>query len=74
MNVLGEDGKLQILSNDGNVFGELNKDSAVDENGVFEISYDNEPTELTLKMSKPGKIGDINIQSVKQIKRNNEKC
>lgn len=68
MNVLGEDGKLQILSNDGNVFGELNKDSAVDENGVFEISYDNEPTELTLKMSKPGKIGDINIQSVKQIK------
>ena len=68
MNVLGEDGKLQILSNDGNVLGELNKDSAVDENGVFEISYDNEPTELTLKMSKPGKIGDINIQSVKQIK------
>lgn len=68
LNELGEEGNLQFLDRDGNCLAEINKDSEADENGYVTVNYENELTELTLKMSKPEKIGEINVQNVKQIK------
>ena len=65
---LGENGNLQILDIDGNVLGEINKDTETNENGIVEIAYENEISELIIKLSQPEKIGDINIQNVRQIK------
>ena len=68
LNELGENGTLQIFDKDGNCLTEINKDSEADENGYVTVNYENELTELTLKLSKPEKIGEINVQNVKQIK------
>ncbi len=68
INELGENGFLQILDKDGNVLDEINKDTEATEDGTVEITYENEQTELNIKLSKPEKIGDINIQNTKQIK------
>ena len=65
---LGEEGTLQILDSEGNCLAEINKDSEADDNGYVTVNYENELTELTIKLSKPEKIGDIKIQNVKQIK------
>ena len=68
LNELGENGTLQIFDKDGNCLAEINKDSETDENGYVTINYENELTELTFKLSRPEKIGEINVQNVKQIK------
>ena len=68
LNELGENGTLQIFDKDGNCLTEINKDSEADENGYVIVNYENELTELTFKLSKPEKIGEINVQNVKQIK------
>lgn len=68
LNELGENGTLQIFDKGGNCLAEINKDSETDENGYVTINYENELTELTFKLSRPEKIGEINVQNVKQIK------
>lgn len=65
---LGEDGKLQISNNNGDVLADINKDTEADENGNIEINYQNEEKELTFELSNPAKIGDINIKNSKKIK------
>lgn len=65
---LGEDGYLQILNANGEVLGQVNRDSETTEDGMVEIYYENEPTKLTIKLSKPEKVGDIDIENTKQIK------
>lgn len=65
---LGEDGKLQISNNNGDVLADINKDTEADENGNIEINYQNEEKELTIELSNPTKIGDINVKNSKKIK------
>lgn len=65
---LGENGYLQILNKNGDILGEVNKDTEADENGTIEITYENELSEMIIKMSKPKSFGDIDIQNIKQIK------
>ena len=64
---IGEDGSLKILNINGDVLADINKDTEVDENGIVEINYEEEP-DLKIELSNPEKIGEINIQNVKKIK------
>lgn len=65
---LGEEGTLQILNSKGDILADINKDTEADENGNIEINYQNEEKELTIELSNPTKIGDINIKNSKKIK------
>lgn len=65
---LGEDGILKILNSNGEVLGEVNKDTEAQEDGTVEFNYENEIAELEIVMSKPLKLGKLDIQNNKQIK------
>ena len=41
LDILGEEGKLQVLNKDGEVLGEINKDTEATEDGTIEINYEN---------------------------------
>lgn len=68
LDILGEEGNLQILNKTGEVIGEINKDTEAQEDGTVEINYENEQTEIIVKTTKPVKLGTIGIESKKAIK------
>ena len=69
LNVLGEEGSLKILDEEGNTLGELNKNTEVDENGLYKIKYEKEINKLKIIISKAQKVGTIKITNAKQIKQ-----
>lgn len=68
LDILGEDGKLQILNKLGEVIGEINKDTEAQEDGTVEINYEKEQTDIIVKTTKPVKLGTIELESRKAIK------
>lgn len=68
IDILGEEGKLEILNKAGEIIGEINKDTETQEDGTVEINYEKEETEITIKTSKPEKLGTIEIENKKAIK------
>ena len=68
LDMLGEDGYLQILNEKGDVLGEVNKDTFVGENNIYELTYENELNKVIVKTSKPLKVGTIILQNTKKIK------
>lgn len=68
IDILGEEGKLQILNKAGEILGEINKDTETQEDGTVEIKYEQEQTEIIIKTTKPEKIGTIEIENQKTIK------
>lgn len=67
INLLGEEGKIQIIAEDGTVLQEWNKDSQENEQGMLEITYPNDINTITWNISKPIKEGILNIQHNKTI-------
>lgn len=68
LDILGEDGKLQILNNNSDVLLEVNKDTQANEDGTIEANFENEEDSLKVKTSKPVKIGTLKIENTKEIK------
>lgn len=68
LDILGENGYLQILNENGDVLGEVNKDTEVEENGIYEVTYNDELNKVIIKTSKPLKVGTIVLQNTKEIK------
>ena len=68
LSILGEDGWLQILDNNEEVIGEINKDTEVEESGIFEIAYEKELSKIIVKTSKPIEVGTITLQNKRAIK------
>lgn len=66
--ILGEEGYLRILNENGEILAEINKDTEVGENGIYEINYENEVSKITIQTSKPLKVGTILLQNTKSIK------
>ena len=58
---LGEEGYIQILDEQGQIIGEINKDNC-------EVTYENEISKITIKTSKPLNVGTILLQNAKQIR------
>lgn len=65
---LGEDGYLKIFDANGELLGEINKDTETLEDGTVEFKYEKEVTEIVISLSKPLNLGILNIQNTKQIK------
>lgn len=67
LDILGENGYLQILDENGNVLGEVNRDTEVGDNNIYEIKYEDGISKIILKTSKYLKVGTIFLQSLREV-------
>lgn len=68
IDILGEQGYLQILNHAGKVILQIDNNTEAKEDGTIKIDYEEEVNDLIIKTSKPLKIGKINIKNIKAIK------
>ncbi len=68
LDILGEDGKLQILNSNNEILLEVNKNIQSQEDGMIKVDFVNEQSSLIVKTSKPIKQGTIKIENTKSIK------
>ncbi len=68
LDILGENGKIEILNENDEIVAEIDRDSPVSESGIIEVDYGEGITELRIKITKPLKIGSIHLQNKKAIK------
>ena len=68
LDILGEDGKLQILNSNNEILLEVNKNIQSQEDGTIKVDFVNEQSSLIVKTSKPIKLGTIKIENTKSIK------
>ena len=68
LDILGDDGNLQVLDNNGNKLTEVNKDTKSDDDGTIDVNYENEQNSVIVKTTKPVKIGDLKIENKKVLK------
>lgn len=68
IDILGNDGTIQYIDNSGNVIGEINQNSEA-EDGYIVFNYgESKPENVTIKTTKPQKIGNLRIINEKAIK------
>ncbi|MBO6244568.1 MAG: DUF11 domain-containing protein, partial [Clostridia bacterium] len=68
VDILGEEGTLQVLDSEGNVLAEINQETVYDENGYVTINYENEVSTIIIKTSEIKNEGLLKIENVKAIK------
>lgn len=68
IDILGEDGKIIIENENGEVIQQIDKNTTVDENGIFTINYDN-VEKIKIVITQPIKEGTIHIENSKIIKK-----
>ncbi len=70
--ILGQDGTIQILNEQGVILANINSETEVDENGNIVVDYaGKEPTAIEIKTSKPVAEGNIVFTHTKTIKPSN---
>lgn len=67
LDILGENGTLKIQNESGEDLLEINKDTASEEDGTIKFDYNKDVKGLTIKTSKPEKVGTIKIENKKAI-------
>ncbi len=67
LDVLGEDGKIRVLNEEGRELGIVNKATKVDENGDFIITYYENVSKVILQTTAPIKEGNLVITQKKAI-------
>ncbi len=69
LEILGQNGKIAILEKTTNkVLAEMNNSSQVDENGYIVTKVPENTKELVFEISKPEKIGVLNIEKINVVK------
>ena len=68
LQILGEDGKLEILDQNGKILLEINNNTEVSDDGIVEVNYEEETTGIVIKTTKPVNVGTITINNTKAIK------
>ena len=68
LRVLGEKGTLRILTLEGNLIAEINKDTQTDENGNIVINYQDGTLAAKIETTKIEKAGTISLNNTKTIK------
>ena len=67
--VLGNDGKIQIYNENGQLIAEITNNTTVDENGNLVINYTgNEPKAIEMRTSKPIAEGKLEFSHIKTIR------
>ena len=68
IDILGENGKIEILDQNGNQIKEITKESEVNEEGKVIVTYGEGIKGITIKITKPEKQGEIEVEHKKVIK------
>ena len=68
INLLGENGTVQILDAKGIILGEINKDTKYSEDGTFVMTYNAELDGITIKTSQIINEGILRLEHIKEIK------
>ena len=68
IDVLGENGKIEILDGNGNVITTVDNNSEFNENGEYIITYDDDINNISIKTSNVISEGSLHIENVKKIK------
>lgn len=71
VNVLGEDGKVEILNINDEVIATVTFDLETDENGIYRVEYNEPISKIKIRISSPVSDGNISILSTKVIKKLN---
>lgn len=66
--ILGEEGWIKIFDKDNNQIAEINKETSLDESDNYNIVYENETSNITIKTSKIINEGTLAIHNKKAIK------
>src|SRR5699024_8307732 len=67
IDILGEEGKLEVLKENGEVIYEVNKETEATEEGLIEINYEENLQNIYLKITQPKKLGTLKIEHTKVI-------
>lgn len=70
--ILGTEGYVKILDQDGATLATFNKDAQTDENGNYTYSYVAETSKVTIETSKPITEGTLKIAHTKALKGNTD--
>lgn len=68
LNVLGENGSLEILDGNNNVVATIDNNTEFNENGEYIVTYGDDVNSITIKTSNVTNEGILNIENVKRIK------
>ncbi len=68
LNVLGENGSLEILDGNNNVIATIDNNTEFDENGEYIVTYGDDVNSITIKTSNIINEGILHIENVKKIK------
>ena len=68
LNVLGENGKIDILDSNNNVIATVDNNTEFNENGEFVVTYGDDVNNITIKTSDIVNEGILHIENVKKIK------
>ncbi len=68
INLLGENGKIEIFDGDNNVITTIDSNTEFDENGEFVITYPENTNKITIKTSNIENVGILHIENQKAIK------
>ena len=69
--ILGKEGKIEILNKDENVLATINKDMEANENGNYVVNFEEKTSKIIIKTSAPENKGNLIITSKKVIENAN---
>lgn len=72
VDILGDNGKIQYIDNSGNIIGEITTQSEVQDGYIIFNYGENKPENITIKTTKPQKVGNLRIINEKAIKGKTE--
>lgn len=68
LNILGEEGHVEILNLNGDILGNITLDMEADENGNLSIEYQEQVSNIRIKFTSPISDGNISIVSTKYMR------
>lgn len=71
VNIIGENGSLEILNEEGDSLITINKDTQANEEGNIVYPYNNKIEKIVVRVNNPEKEGILNIQNTKAIEKSN---
>lgn len=72
IDILGENGSVKVLDENNKVIFEINKDTKADEKGLVTVKYEEKVSNVKFELSKPEKVGTIELVNKKQIVANED--
>ena len=67
LDIIGDNGSIDILDENENILSTINKDTETDENGKIKVTYENKTQNLYIRLNNVAKEGIIEVQNSRVI-------